>query len=92
VNELLQNAFEHAFGQRPRGKLRSGSPRRTPIGASGRRQWQGLPEGFDPREGSDLGLKIVHALVTEDLSGTLTFSGGPGTRAVITVPKVEFHA
>lgn len=93
VNELLQNAFEHAFGQRPEGQIEIRiATQDAGLVLQVEDNGQGLPEGFDPREGSDLGLKIVHALVTEDLSGTLTFSGGPGTRAVITVPKVEFHA
>src|SRR3989442_3161430 len=93
VNELLQNAFEHAFGQRAAGRIEIGiATQDAGLVLQVEDNGQGLPEGFDPRESSDLGLKIVHALVTEDLGGTLTFSGGPGTRAVITVPKVEFRA
>jgi two-component sensor histidine kinase len=93
VNELLQNAFEHAFGQRPDGRIEIRIVQQDAglllhVEDNG----QGLPADFDPRGGSDLGLKIVHALVTEDLGGTLTFAGGLGTRVTITVPKVEFHA
>lgn len=102
MNELLQNAFEHAFIQRTEGRIDIRLARHEAglvleVEDNGR----GLPDGFDPASGADLGLKIVHALVTEDLGGTLVFSrrtphhtgrGNPGTRAVITVPKVEHLA
>ncbi|MDR7586908.1 MAG: ATPase, partial [Armatimonadota bacterium] len=50
---------------------------------------RGVPPGFDPQASADLGLKIVHALVTEDLGGTLEYAGGTGTRALITLPRLE---
>jgi len=90
VNELLQNAIEHAFPDRTEGRveIRLGQ-RDGGLTVEVEDDGRGLPAGFDPGGGDDLGLKIIHALVTEDLGGTITFSAGPGTRAVITVPRVE---
>jgi len=90
VNELLQNAIEHAFPGRPEGRVEIRLARRdggltVEVEDDGR----GLPPGFEPGDGGDLGLKIIQALVTEDLGGTITFSAGPGTRAVITIPHLE---
>jgi len=99
VNELLQNAFEHAFVQRSRGRIDIRlAQREAGLVLEVEDDGRGLPDGFDPATGGDLGLQIVHALVTEDLGGTLTFSRrvsvpagrpDPGTHAVITLPKVE---
>jgi two-component sensor histidine kinase len=90
VNELLQNAVEHAFPERSAGRVEIRIAKREPglvleVEDDGR----GLPQDFDPLTGDDLGLKIVHALVTEDLGGTLTFSGATGTKAVITIPQID---
>ena len=90
VNELLQNAIEHAFPDRAEGRIEIRLAQRDgglslEVADDGR----GLPPGFEPGGGGDLGLKIIHALVTEDLGGTITFSAGPGTRAVITIPHLE---
>jgi len=90
VNELLQNAIEHAFPDRTEGRVEIRLAQRDgglvlEVQDDGR----GLPPGFEPTAGDDLGLKIVHALVTEDLGGAITFSRQDGTRAVITVPRLE---
>lgn len=90
VNELLQNAFEHAFPHRSEGRVEIRLAQRDAgLVLEVEDDGQGLPPGFDPMAGDDLGLKIVHALVTEDLGGTLTFSNGAGTKAIITIPKIE---
>jgi len=102
VNELLQNAFEHAFPQRTTGRIEIRvTQQETGLMLEVEDDGRGLPQKFDPTTGSDLGLKIVHALVTEDLGGTLVFSGGAphrtvpgggGTRAVITIPRISGNA
>ncbi|MBI4278334.1 MAG: GAF domain-containing protein, partial [Armatimonadetes bacterium] len=89
VNELLQNAIEHAFPHRDRGVVsitvgQQGSSVEVEVRDDG----IGLPAGFDPSAGGDLGLRIVHALVADDLKGKFTVeSTGKGTRAVIALPR-----
>lgn len=101
VNELLQNAFEHAFVGRTAGHIEIRMAKQDgSLVLEVEDDGQGLPRRFDPPVGTDLGLKIVRALVTEDLGGTLTFSGAgthavpgaTGTRAVITVPRIAANA
>ena len=90
VNELLQNAIEHAFPHRTDGRIEI----RLHTQDGGlvlevQDDGAGLPPGFEPTAGDDLGLKIIHALVTEDLGGSIAFHDGGGTTAVITVPRLE---
>lgn len=102
VNELLQNAFEHAFLGRTTGRIEIRvAQQEAGLILEVEDDGQGLPQRFDPAAGTDLGLKIVHALVTEDLGGTLVFSGAApprtvqgeaGTRVLITIPRIGHNA
>jgi two-component sensor histidine kinase len=88
VNELLQNAMEHAFPSRSRGQVvivlsLGGDALRVEVRDDG----VGLPEGFSPGHSADLGLEIVHTLVQDDLKGRITFTNAGGVRAVITMPR-----
>jgi len=87
VNELLQNAMEHAFTGRRRGTVRialavAGASLRVDVQDDG----VGLPPDFTPDRSGDLGLEIVHTLVRDDLKGTIAFANAGGTQAVITMP------
>ncbi|MFZ5915624.1 MAG: GAF domain-containing protein [Chloroflexota bacterium] len=83
VNELVQNALEHAFVERAQGRvtvsLRQASGQLT---VEVRDDGVGLAEG-SPRH---LGLEIVETLVCEDLKGGWSLTGNGGTIARITVP------
>jgi signal transduction protein with GAF and PtsI domain len=87
VNELLQNALEHAFKNRPSGTVR------ISIGqAPGehlilvRDDGVGFPENFK----RGLGLEIVETLVFEELNGRIRFYGAePGTEVSIRFPRRE---
>lgn len=74
LNELLQNAVDHAFPDRTVG----GEVTVRVSGASDQLIVEvvddgvGLPEGFDFATASGLGLSIVRALVVSDLRGTIT--------------------
>jgi len=90
LNELLQNAIEHAFPNRTEGRIEIRlRPQDGGLVLEVQDDGAGLPPGFTPAAGDDLGLKIIQALVTEDLGGSIAFHDGGGTTAVITVPHLE---
>jgi len=84
INELLQNALEHAFVGRTEGIVRIDLGRGpkayvVSVGDDG----IGLPTSRP----SSLGLEIVETLVRDDLHGKITFKSGPdGTQAIIRLP------
>lgn len=88
VNELLQNALEHAFVGRTDGNVRISlgrGPKEYVIEVAD--DGVGLPLGA-PR--ASLGLEIVDTLVRDDLRGQLEFnSTAEGTQVVIRLPHVE---
>ena len=85
LNELVQNAIEHADATRVDVRVE-----RTPdecvvfVEDDGK----GLPRGFDLSASTRLGLQIVQALVSGELAGTLALSPrqGGGTSARLAVP------
>jgi two-component sensor histidine kinase len=95
LTELVQNAVEHAFGERldeQRGGTitidcaRDGARLRLEVRDDGR----GLPTDLDLGAPASLGLSIVTTLVAE-LDGTLSIGpdpGGRGTRASVDLPDV----
>jgi two-component sensor histidine kinase len=90
VNELLQNAMEHAFPSRSSGRVQirlSEGP--DAIRVEVRDDGVGLPDGFSAGRSADLGLSIVRTLVEEDLKGQLSLSSAHGVRAVIRMPRPE---
>ncbi|HET9496224.1 MAG TPA: GAF domain-containing protein [Chloroflexia bacterium] len=89
-NELISNAILHGFAGLNSGsidiRVKLDSPAEE---GAGQRRGQsvtievidsgvGLPPGFDPVKGGNLGLNIVHTLVVSDMRGT--FSIGPGVK------------
>ncbi len=87
INELLQNAVEHGYRHRDRGKivvrlLETEDSMAVEIEDDG----EGLPSNFDPQR-AGLGLKIVRTLVKEDLKGQLLLENGRGVRAVVSFPR-----
>jgi two-component sensor histidine kinase len=88
INELVQNAVEHAFVGLPGGSIvvrlaELGDSLYVEIQDDGR----GLPEDFDPIRQGGLGLQIVRSLVREDLKGEFELKNGQGVRAVVSFPK-----
>lgn len=49
---------------------------------------RGMPEGFDPQEGGNLGLQIVRTLAGGELGGTFDMVAAPGggTKVVLEIP------
>ena len=92
LTELIQNAVEHAFADRPRGRVavrlaRKGDRLTLEVSDDGR----GLPEGFDEERDANLGLQIVKTLVEEELRGTWSVESGDGTsvRLSVKIPEEE---
>jgi two-component system, sensor histidine kinase PdtaS len=91
INELVQNAVEHAFVGLPGGSIvvrlaEQGDSLYIDIQDDGR----GLPEDFDTVGQGGLGLQIVRSLVREDLKGEfelLRKTTGDGVHAVVSFPK-----
>jgi two-component sensor histidine kinase len=85
INELLQNALEHAFVGRASGlvRIRLGrGPKEYVIEVAD--DGAGLPAARP----ASLGLEIVETLVREDLRGHLEFnSTAAGTQVVVRVPQ-----
>jgi two-component sensor histidine kinase/PAS domain-containing protein len=88
INELVQNAVEHAFVGLPGGSIvvrlaEQGGSLCIEIQDDGR----GLPHDFDPVRQGGLGMQIVRSLVREDLKGEFELVNGHGVRAVVSFPK-----
>jgi two-component sensor histidine kinase len=92
INELVQNAVEHAFVGLPGGSIvvrlaEQGGSLYIEIQDDGR----GLPHDFDslqdPVIHGGLGLQIVRSLVREDLKGEFELKNGQGVHAVVSFPK-----
>jgi two-component sensor histidine kinase len=88
INELVQNAVEHAFVGLPGGSIvvklaEQGDSLYIEIQDDGR----GLPHDFDASHQGGLGLQIVRSLVREDLKGEFELKNGQGVHAVVSFPK-----
>ncbi len=85
VNELVQNALNHAFTSQTAGHIGISlghAPEELIIVVSD--DGVGLAAGADP----GLGLEIVQVLVGEELRGTIRFNQRePGTEVVIRIPR-----
>ena len=92
LNELMQNAVDHAFpapsdGRPVEGRVRVALHRTSEtlevvVADDG----VGLPEGFDLETSAGLGLSIVHTLVASELGGSLAVHDDRGTRVVVRIP------
>lgn len=90
LNELLQNAIEHAFAGRTNGKLTvrfndSGGCYELLIADNG----VGLPPDFSWQQSSSLGLKIIKTMAEADLKGSFALVplADGGVQASVIIPK-----
>jgi two-component sensor histidine kinase len=90
INELISNAFKHAFkGRTGKGCIsvlftQTATEYVLTIADDG----NGLPEGFSLDTQSSMGTEIV-VILTHQLDGKISFSNDNGTRFEITFPKKE---
>jgi two-component sensor histidine kinase len=95
LNELMQNAVEHAFadGTREGSVVVRLAREADHVVVEVRDDGCGLPEQFSLDESRGLGLSIVQALVTTELGGSIEMHSRGGTtvrvRVPIVVPQVE---
>jgi two-component sensor histidine kinase len=92
LNELVQNAVEHGLGDGPGTvtvELRGGG--RDPVDLEVRDGGGGPAPAPRDGDGGGLGLRLVRALVEEELGGqfTLTRSAGGGSLAAAVIPAAE---
>ncbi|MSP13700.1 MAG: sensor histidine kinase [Chloroflexi bacterium] len=88
VNELLQNAVEHAYTHAEVGLVEVElQDLGDNVSITIRDDGVGLPLGFNPRIGGGLGLQIVRTLVQDDLKGHFEMHTENGTAAIVTFPK-----
>ena len=88
LNELLQNALEHGFENRTKGKLTvslKAKPESYCLEITD--DGVGLPPGFEIRKTNSLGLKIIQTMAESDLHGTFELLPlERGTLARVEVP------
>jgi two-component sensor histidine kinase len=90
INELVSNAFKHAFPSAAGGEVRveleavDRNRLRLRVADDGR----GIPEGITPQDSRTLGLLLVENL-SRQLGGTLSVRGRPGTVIEVVFPKTN---
>ncbi len=92
VNELISNAFKHAFPSTGRGKVEIAVQRDDQgwYHLSVQDNGVGLPAQVDLRESKTLGLQLVSSL-TKQLKGTIDVYREPGTTVKITFAPEAAH-
>ena len=88
VNEVLSNAYKHAFIGRKKGTIEiSAVQENDRIRITVRDDGIGLPADFDISRTNSLGLKLIRTLVQHQLKGSLTLESKNGTEM-----RMEFPA
>jgi len=86
VTELLTNAVKYAYPGTATGEIRvklRADEQRCELRVED--DGVGMPDGFDPRDGTGTGMIVVRALV-EQLNGEIVFGNGGGTKVTVRVP------
>jgi PAS domain S-box-containing protein len=90
LNEVLSNIHKHAFKGRRSGVVEISSSRKhTKLRFIISDDGVGLPKGFDIEQSNRLGLKLMRALVEQQLHGSLLIKSENGTRVVIEIPLAQ---
>jgi PAS domain S-box-containing protein len=89
VNEVLSNAYKHAFKGRKQGKIEVSALLddgrvRIVIRDNG----VGLPDDFEGQSKNSLGLKLIRTLVQHQLKGSVQFTNRNGTEISMEFPVI----
>jgi len=84
INELISNSLKYAFPDERKGEIKVNMVKRNnqieiTIGDDG----VGMPDGFDWKNSSTLGLKLVRTLVENQLDGSIDMENKNGTKFII---------
>lgn len=89
VNEVLSNAYKHAFKGRKEGRIViSAGQENGRIKISIHDDGIGLPDNFDISRSNSLGLKLIRTLVEHQLKGSLVVKSRNGTEISIEFPEM----
>jgi two-component sensor histidine kinase len=85
LNELISNAFKHAFREKKQGTVRVSisTPDPTTVHIKVIDDGDGIPEGTDIYRQTGLGLKMVRHLVSGQLKGQMRVKNDSGTETSI---------
>ena len=89
VNEILSNAYKHAFKGRKKGKIEiSAVQENGQIRITVRDNGIGIPVDFDISRSNSLGLKLIRTLVQHQLKGSLMVKSQNGTEISMEFPVI----
>ncbi len=89
INEILSNAYKHAFAGRKKGTIMiSAVQENGQIRITIRDDGIGLPADFDISRSNSLGLKLIRTLVSHQLKGSLTLKSRNGTEISMEFPII----
>jgi two-component sensor histidine kinase len=89
VNEVLSNAYKHAFKGRKKGTIEiSAVQENGRIRITVHDNGIGLPANFDISRTNSLGLKLIKTLVQHQLKGSLTLESRKGTHMSMEFPII----
>jgi two-component sensor histidine kinase len=87
VNEILSNAYKHAFKGRKKGTIEiSAVQENGQIHLIVRDDGVGMPDNFDVSSSTSLGLKLIRTLVQHQLKGSLRINSRQGTEVSVEFP------
>jgi len=90
VNEILSNAYKHAFKGRKQGLIIiSAVQKNGRVGITIRDNGIGLPANFDISSSSSLGLKLIKTLVQHQLKGEIMLKSQDGTEVSLEFPVIS---
>ncbi|MFA6362908.1 PAS domain S-box protein [Methanoregula sp.] len=93
VNEILSNAYKHAFAGRKKGIIDiSVVQEKDRIRITIHDNGTGLPENLDISRTNSLGLKLIRTLVQHQLKGSLSFKNRKGTEVNVEFPVIPVGA